>query len=76
MCCSVGGLDYGTVRAGAFMGLRMLSTLADTLERQRSYDSPSKARHTTASSNGVQCSPLGAPLQTGPETTCRSYPML
>ena len=41
--CSVGGLDYGTVRAGAFMGLQMLSNLEDSLSRQNSY-SPMAAK--------------------------------
>ena len=41
--CSVGGLDYGTVRAGAFMGLQMLSNLEDSLSRQSSY-SPMAAK--------------------------------
>ncbi|BDA43718.1 probable galactokinase at C-terminar half [Coccomyxa sp. Obi] len=55
---SVGGLDYGTVRAGAFMGLHMLSGLASDLQRQGSYHSPSKTR-SKASTNGVHCSPIG-----------------
>ena len=39
----MGGLDYGTVRAGAFMGLQMLSNLQDSLSRQSSY-SPMAAK--------------------------------
>lgn len=35
--CSVGGLDYGTVRAGAFMGLQLMSNLEDGLSRQSSF---------------------------------------
>lgn len=58
LCGSVGGLDYGTVRAGAFMGLRMLSSLASELQRQGSYQSPSKTRP-KAATNGVHCSPIG-----------------
>ena len=63
-CCSVGGLDYGTVRAGAFMGLRILSSLADQLQRQGSYTSPSKPRASNALANGPNCSPIGKLLLT------------
>lgn len=55
----MGGLDYGTVRTGAFMGLRMLSGLADQLQRQGSYTSPSKPRASTTLTNGPGCSPIG-----------------
>ena len=41
---SVGGLDYGTVRAAAFMGLRMLSGAAARLAAQGSLCAPAKGR--------------------------------
>ena len=40
----MGGLDYGTVRAAAFMGLRMLSGAAARLKAQGSLCAPAKGR--------------------------------
>lgn len=40
----MGGLDYGTVRAAAFMGLRMLSGAAARLAAQGSLCAPAKGR--------------------------------
>lgn len=43
LLCSVGGLDYGTVRAGAFMGLQLISNLEDSLSRQSSFREAARA---------------------------------
>jgi len=43
--CSVGGLDYGTVRTGAFMGLQLLSNAEESLSRQSSYRVPAWPSH-------------------------------
>lgn len=62
--CSVGGLDYGTVRAGAFMGLRMLSEVADARHRPGSHRSSAAAKpHSPGLANGgvhPQPPPIGA----------------
>ena len=58
----MGGLDYGTVRTGAFMGLRMLSNVADARQRtDRPHTSPAKPRAPAlANGNGpVQPQPIG-----------------
>ena len=64
VACSVGGLDYGTVRTGAFMGLRLLSETADALQRLGSYRGPVKP-HKPGLANGQaqqqeQPAPIGA----------------
>lgn len=57
---SVGGLDYGTVRAAAFMGLRMLSGAAAKLAAQGSLCAPAGGR--TATAEPRDPAPLGAPF--------------
>ena len=62
-CCSVGGLDYGTVRAGAFMGLQMLSSLEDTLSRQSSYTGASRLDRSALGNGCAQQNAIGVPSQ-------------
>lgn len=59
--CSVGGLDYSTVRTGAFMGLQLLSNLEDTLSRQSSWRGPVKADHGADENGNAHCA-IGRPL--------------
>lgn len=61
-CCSVGGLDYGTVRAGTFMGLQMLSSLEDTLSRQSSYTGASKLDRSALANGLTQHQAIGVQL--------------
>jgi hypothetical protein len=61
---SVGGLDYSTVRTGAFMGLRMLSSLAAQLQRQdsgrRGISSRPPDMQPPLPTNGLKDPPIGA----------------
>ncbi len=57
--CSVGGLDYGTVRAGAFMGLQMLSNLEDSLLRQSSCGSVTAKANQSSLENGIAHHAIG-----------------
>ena len=60
--CSVGGLDYGTVRTAAFMGLRLLSEAADTLQRRGSHCLPAHKQLVRPADNGAcKTSPLPPP---------------
>ena len=61
--CSVGGLDYGTVRAGAFMGLQLMSNLEDSLTRQSSFQEAGRTRQDDVE-NGDSHQAIGA----GPAT--------
>ena len=66
--CSVGGLDYSTVRTAAFMGLRLLSEAADTLQRQGSHRLPPQQAPRTPANNGAcngDAPPPPAPIGTG-----------
>lgn len=47
---SVGGADYGTVRAAAFMGLRIISQLAQEVGKGTAQSAADGARHAAASS--------------------------
>lgn len=38
LCCSVGGADYGSVRIGAFMGRKIIKSVASGLLSQSSVN--------------------------------------